>query len=432
MDHLNRGVEPVLSSDAPKDHGARVKFTGAGFVIISKSAYGWNAMAEPTDHSSRAAKRDLVVRLLTHLESVPAQLLQRMQAEVPAYRDIDRDDLLPAAVTSITRILTAVGDGRPFTDAELAGFREHGEMRGRQGISMEDLLVGWRLAVRAALESLITIGRDNGITDRDLLNLSHDILAVADSAIVVLVRGHHDAERELAGYEQDRLTDLVRGILLGTLSRAEIRVRTESYGLDPDGDYYAIRTRATPNAQAGEHIRRLGRTLGTSTRGLTASIDGDIAGFLDHRPDPMPGAATGLGPSARLDRLEPSFRQATRAMTTAAAFGLTGVHDLTGLGLLPVVLDENEIGDELVRRYIAPLGTGDATDAILETVRHYLSLGMRADLAAEQLFVHHNTVRYRLRRYEELTGTNLRDPDRALEAWWALQRHRLTARNPTH
>ncbi len=58
-------------------------------------------------------------------------------------------------------------------------------------------------------------------------------------------------------------------------------------------------------------------------------------------------------------------------------------------------------------------------------MRHYLSLGMRADLAAERLFVHHNTVRYRLRRYEELTGTNLRDPDRALQAWWALQRHRL-------
>jgi DNA-binding PucR family transcriptional regulator len=58
-------------------------------------------------------------------------------------------------------------------------------------------------------------------------------------------------------------------------------------------------------------------------------------------------------------------------------------------------------------------------------VRHYLSLGMRADLAAERLFVHHNTVRYRLRRYEELTGTNLRDPDRALQAWWALQRRQL-------
>ena len=381
-------------------------------------------MSGSSDHSSQAVRRDLIARLLAYTEPLPAQLLQRTQAEIPAYRDIDRQDLLPAAMTSITRILTAVGEERAFTDAELAAFREHGEMRGRQGILIEDMLVGWRVAVRAALESLVEIGRDLGVTDRDLLNLSHDVLAVSDVAIVALVRGHHDAERELAGYEQDRVTDLVRGILLGTLSRAEIRVRIESHGLDPDGDYHAIRAR-TPSNQPGDRTRRPGWTLGT--RGLTALIDGDIAGFLDHRPDPDPGATIGLGPRARLDRLEPSFRRATRAMTTAAAFGLIGVYDLTELGLLPVVLDEHEIGDELVGRYITPLGAGDASETLLDTVRHYLNVGMRADIAAKQLFVHHNTIRYRLRRYEELTGTNLRDPDRGLEVWWALQRHRLTA-----
>jgi DNA-binding PucR family transcriptional regulator len=62
---------------------------------------------------------------------------------------------------------------------------------------------------------------------------------------------------------------------------------------------------------------------------------------------------------------------------------------------------------------------------ILETVRRYLTLGMRADVTAEHLTVHHNTVRYRLRRYEELTGVDLRDPNCALEAWWALERNRL-------
>lgn len=378
------------------------------------------------DPSARSVKRALVARLVDLVEPLPAQLLERLQAEIPSYRGIDRDDLLPATVTGIKRILTTVGDERPFTDTELSAFREHGEMRGRQSISLEDMLGGWRLAVRAALENLVSIGREIGVTDRDLLDLSHDVLAVSDTAVAALARGHHDAEREMAGYEQDRLTDLVRGILLGTLSRAEIRVRIETYNLDPDGDYYAFRMRGNANAQVGGHARRVASTPGASTRGLTASIDGDLAGFLDRHPEPVIDVTTGVGPPSRLDRLEPSFLRATRAMTAAAAFGLTGVYDLTGLGLLPVVLDEHDIGDELVRRYIEPLGTGEAAQTILTTVRHYLSLGMRADLAAEQLFVHHNTVRYRLRRYEELTGTTLRDPDRALEAWWALQRHRLT------
>jgi DNA-binding PucR family transcriptional regulator len=93
--------------------------------------------------------------------------------------------------------------------------------------------------------------------------------------------------------------------------------------------------------------------------------------------------------------------------------------------LLPAVLADQEIGDELVRRYVEPLGAGEGRLLILETVRSYLSAGMRVEVSAEQLSVHHNTVRYRLRRYEELTGVDLRDPDRAVEAWWALQRCRI-------
>jgi DNA-binding PucR family transcriptional regulator len=69
---------------------------------------------------------------------------------------------------------------------------------------------------------------------------------------------------------------------------------------------------------------------------------------------------------------------------------------------------------------------------ILETVQRYLTLGMRADVTAEHMSVHDNTVRYRLRRYEELTGVDLRDANCALEAWWALQRACLDHSSPDH
>ena len=35
---------------------------------------------------------------------------------------------------------------------------------------------------------------------------------------------------------------------------------------------------------------------------------------------------------------------------------------------------------------------------------------MHVERAAEQLFVHPNTLRYRIGRFEELTGANLRNP----------------------
>jgi hypothetical protein len=211
--------------------------------------------------------------------------------------------------------------------------------------------------------------------------------------------------------------------VFAALGPAEVRQQAERYGLDPDGEYHAIRAQPTASMpmEAIEHL--LGLTFnGSRPQGLVALIDGDVAGFVDHVPRRKARTAIGIGPPARLDRLEPSFRRATRAMATAAAFAMNGVYDLGLLGLLPAVLDDTDVAEEMTRRYIAPLGTGEAMQAIRETVRLYLTLGMRADLTAERMSVHHNTVRYRLRRYEELADIDLRDPNTALEAWWALQR----------
>jgi DNA-binding PucR family transcriptional regulator len=38
--------------------------------------------------------------------------------------------------------------------------------------------------------------------------------------------------------------------------------------------------------------------------------------------------------------------------------------------------------------------------------------------------VHPNTLRHRLRRFEEATGANLRRPTDLVELWWALERRR--------
>jgi hypothetical protein len=334
-------------------------------------------------------------------------------------------------VTSLRSILVQLAEGRPFTESELAEFRSYGEGRARQGIPTEEMLRAWRLSIRAVVDEMITVGQQLEIGDRALLELTRDLLGVTDAATLAFTQGQHRAELELARQEQHHRTDFVRGILFGTLGPAEIRQQSRRYGLDPDRDYRPIRAQLTPAIPMETIERLLGLAFDSSRpRGLAALIDGDVAGFVDQAPKRKTGAVIGIGPPARLDQLEPSFRRATRAMATATAFGLTGVHDLGQLGLLPAVLADAEVAEELTRRYIEPLGTGEGARPILETVRRYLTLGMRADLTAERMSVHHNTVRYRLRRYEELTGVDLRDPNCALEAWWALQRARLDENPP--
>ena len=53
---------------------------------------------------------------------------------------------------------------------------------------------------------------------------------------------------------------------------------------------------------------------------------------------------------------------------------------------------------------------------LLATLRTYFTAVGDVKLAAEQLGLHYNTVRYRLRRAAEVAGLDLNDPDQRLLA----------------
>jgi DNA-binding PucR family transcriptional regulator len=67
----------------------------------------------------------------------------------------------------------------------------------------------------------------------------------------------------------------------------------------------------------------------------------------------------------------------------------------------------------------------EAGPALLETIETYLESGGVLETCARQLFVHPNTVRYRLKKATELTGRNAADPRDALVLRTALTVGRL-------
>ena len=77
-------------------------------------------------------------------------------------------------------------------------------------------------------------------------------------------------------------------------------------------------------------------------------------------------------------------------------------------------------GDPLARTaleltVVRPLRTAGAE--VLETVRAVLGSGGNLEASARALFVHPNTVRYRLKRAADLTGLSATDP----RGSWTLQ-----------
>jgi len=86
-------------------------------------------------------------------------------------------------------------------------------------------------------------------------------------------------------------------------------------------------------------------------------------------------------------------------------------------------LDLQALGEALIE----PVRTQASGEEILHTVSAWMAAGMRVEPAAQRLFIHANTVRYRLRRYEELTGTDLSVTDEAFRVWWAIHRDQAGA-----
>jgi DNA-binding PucR family transcriptional regulator len=139
---------------------------------------------------------------------------------------------------------------------------------------------------------------------------------------------------------------------------------------------------------------------------------------------PRLGSATlvALGPPRTVEELPASFAAAGRVLNACRAVGLTGIYDLAGAALFVTASESGDAGDALVDRYLTPLEGSASGSELVATLRAWQEMGMRTEAAAKRLHVHPNTLRYRLGRYEELTGVDLSETEEMVGLWLALAR----------
>ncbi|MGN6576772.1 MAG: PucR family transcriptional regulator, partial [Nocardioides sp.] len=104
---------------------------------------------------------------------------------------------------------------------------------------------------------------------------------------------------------------------------------------------------------------------------------------------------------------------------------------VTSDDLLPerVLSGDGHARRQLVQEVFVPLLEAD--DPTLDTVSSYLDHGGSIEGTARAMFVHANTVRYRLRRAAELTGLSVSDPRQAYTYRVALTLGRLSQPDPS-
>ncbi|AEW06710.1 putative transcriptional regulator, PucR family [Sulfobacillus acidophilus DSM 10332] len=92
---------------------------------------------------------------------------------------------------------------------------------------------------------------------------------------------------------------------------------------------------------------------------------------------------------------------------------------------------EPHVRDELIERILGPLLEARSSSILLETLMVYFASGGRLDVAANELYVHRNTLVYRLKRVEEILQRDLHNPDdlvdiRLAMSLWQARDPRIT------
>jgi hypothetical protein len=192
-----------------------------------------------------------------------------------------------------------------------------------------------------------------------------------------------------------------------------------SSGSDAEGlidEFRTLARRARMDLLAGVHGNRLVLVVGGGTSPL------DAARHFAGRFGPGPVV---VGPAA-------ADLQSAVASAGAALSGLRAAHGwpeaprpVLASDLLPErALDGDESARAtLIETVYEPLLSGGT--ALLDTVMTYLEQGNSLEATARLLFVHPNTVRYRLRRVAELTGITPGDGRGGFALWTAVVLGRL-------
>jgi purine catabolism regulator len=134
------------------------------------------------------------------------------------------------------------------------------------------------------------------------------------------------------------------------------------------------------------------------------------------------------------ERLRHSFHEA-RCALEATAFGANGSapevaswRDLGAFTLLLSIQDDEAL-DLYCDSVLGPIEQGDAEygGELLRSLEAFIEQNGQWEKAAREVFCHRHTLRYRMRKVEELTGRDLSRAHDRIEFWLALRARELVA-----
>ncbi len=287
-------------------------------------------------------------------------------------------------------------------------------------------------------QAWVVIVRDTGgLGDYERLILQQTVAVVA----LELMRRRvvSETERRLAG-------DVLAGALSGKLDSVELRRRLEPFGI---GDSAAVLVFAVEDPPAAVVVleraltevgcpalvathKSRGRQLLCAVVDATGREPIEIARRVrESMIGELPGISASASRAAPPDALRRSFHEA-RCALEVVSFQNGSAPDVASwenLGAFTLLLSVQD--DHALRFYhesvLGPIESGESEygGELVRSLESFIEHNGQWERAAKDVYCHRHTLRYRMRRVEELTGRDLSRAHDRIEFWLALRAREL-------
>jgi hypothetical protein len=379
----------------------------------------------------------VVEAMQAELPAVAEQTVATIVVEVPSYADAFSGEMgraisnaVELALRGFLELATATGGGDPSRPIRPAMEGAYGLGRGeaRSGRSMDALLAAYRVGARVAWRHMSDTAVAAGLTVGSLARFAELVFAYIDQLSAASVAGHTD-ELETTGRVRRHHLERLGALLLAGRPLHDLTAAAERADWPPPRTLTAVllpEVRAR-GALALLDVRTLQITDDLPALEPSAELTVLLVPDADGRARPallraLEGRAAVAGPARPWASVASSHARSVRALRLGLTTGASAPLD-TEQWLPELVLGaDDEALSDLRTAVLAPLdGLGrGAREKLTATLRSWLLHHGRREQVAAELFVHPQTVRYRMGQLRELFGDRLDDPQTVLELTVAL------------
>jgi PucR C-terminal helix-turn-helix domain/GGDEF-like domain len=377
-------------------------------------------------------------RLLGRVDDLATELTGLIRGTESFYREggvVPTEDLRASVLDNLRHILSRFAG---YSTPGLEPPRATGRRRAEQGVPLAVILHAYRIAGKYLWAAIMAEAEGSSTTPTALLDAASDLWFIIDELSGEVTASYRDTIDEQARRHQQTRNAMLDVLLRGDVGDgSRLWEAAAALRLPRQGSFVVVA--AQTSVPGVESIPRAEETL--RHQGVQSvwrvEVDAQI-GVLVLTPRvrlerlctllaELASGPVGLSEQyLKLDQTPNALRQARLAYLAAAP----SPHSLVRYEDVPIAVllaTAPDAAASVANRILGPVLAlpESECDNILSTLRVWFAEDGATSVAAEKMHVHRNTVRYRLRRLEELTGRSLGQPTGLAELYLALEATRI-------